>query len=152
MVRAGLDVTDRELALVAASHSGTAAHVALACSILAGAGLDETALSNAAGMPVDEDSAADLLRAGGGPDRLHQNCSGKHAGMVATCVTADWPVDGYVDPGHPLQLAIRATVEDLAAEHVAAVGVDGCGAPLFALSLTGLARAFTTGAGASRVC
>ena len=70
------------------------------------------------------------------------NCSGKHAAMLASCVAAGWPTGSYRDPGHPLQLAIRATIEDLAGEPVTATGVDGCGAPLFALSLTGLARAF----------
>jgi L-asparaginase II len=70
------------------------------------------------------------------------NCSGKHAGMVATCVRAGWPVETYLDPTHPLQVVIRQTIEELAGEKVAHTGVDGCGAPLFALSLTGLARAF----------
>jgi L-asparaginase II len=62
--------------------------------------------------------------------------------MVATCVVADWPVAGYLDVDHPLQRALRITIEELTGEQVEAVGVDGCGAPLFALSLTGLARAF----------
>jgi L-asparaginase II len=85
----------------------------------------------------------ELIRAGEGPDRLHQNCSGKHAAMLATCVANDWPTQNYLDPTHPLQLAIRASVEDVAREQVAAVGVDGCGAPLFALSPVALARAFS---------
>jgi len=71
------------------------------------------------------------------------NCSGKHAAMLATCVTAGWPTASYTDPGHPLQAEIRRAVERLTGETVAAVGVDGCGAPLFGLSLTGLARAFS---------
>src|SRR5690606_9771361 len=70
------------------------------------------------------------------------NCSGKHAAMLAACVAADWPTDTYLDPGHPLQVAVRETVEKLAGEPVAAVGVDGCGAPLFALSTTGEAREY----------
>ncbi len=70
------------------------------------------------------------------------NCSGKHAAMLATCVAAGWPTASYTDPGHPLQAQIRQAVERLAGEPVAAIGVDGCGAPLFAISLTGLARAF----------
>jgi L-asparaginase II len=72
------------------------------------------------------------------------NCSGKHAAMLATCAAARWPTGGYLDPDHPLQRAIRRTVEHLSGEQAATVGVDGCGAPLFALSLTGLARAFAT--------
>jgi len=63
--------------------------------------------------------------------------------MLATCVTAGWPTASYTDPGHPLQAEIRQTVGRLAGEPVAATGVDGCGAPLFAISLTGLARAFS---------
>ena len=70
------------------------------------------------------------------------NCTGKHAAMLATCVANGWDTATYRDPDHPLQQALRATVERLAGEPVAATGVDGCGAPLFALSLTGLARAF----------
>jgi L-asparaginase II len=70
------------------------------------------------------------------------NCSGKHAAMLATCVAAGWPTDDYRDPTHPLQREIKAKLEQLSAEKVAATGVDGCGAPLFAISLTGLARAF----------
>ncbi len=71
------------------------------------------------------------------------NCSGKHAAMLATCVAAGWPVLSYRDPAHPLQQRIRACVERLAAEPVTATGVDGCGAPLMALTLAGLARAFS---------
>jgi L-asparaginase II len=70
------------------------------------------------------------------------NCSGKHAAMLLTCQVNGWDIAGYRDPDHPLQRALRTTVEDLAAETVAAVGVDGCGAPLFGLTLTGVARAF----------
>jgi len=70
------------------------------------------------------------------------NCSGKHAAMLATCAVNGWPTGSYLDPRHPLQQAIRSTVEELAGQQVAAVGVDGCGAPLFALTLAGLARAF----------
>ena len=70
------------------------------------------------------------------------NCSGKHAAMLATCVLNGWPTRGYLAPDHPLQQAIQRTVEELAGQQVPATGVDGCGAPLFALTLTGLARAF----------
>jgi L-asparaginase II len=70
------------------------------------------------------------------------NCSGKHAAMLATCVAAGWPTESYRDPDHPLQVRLRATIAELACEPIASVGVDGCGAPLFALSPAGLARAF----------
>jgi L-asparaginase II len=70
------------------------------------------------------------------------NCSGKHAGMLATCVANGCPLDTYLDPKHPLQVAIADAVAELAGEPIAATGVDGCGAPVFAFSLTALARAF----------
>jgi L-asparaginase II len=128
------------LALAAASHSGEPRHVDGVRRILAAAGLDDSALANTPDLPLDQRAACQLLAAGGGPDRLHQNCSGKHAAMLAACVAAGWPVAGYLDPTHPVQQAVRATVERLCGERVAAVAVDGCGAPLFAVSLIGLAR------------
>ena len=142
MVRCGLDLDGELLALAAASHSGEGFHVAGVRQILSRAGLGDDALQCPAALPLDEASMHELLRTGGGPDRLHMNCSGKHAAMLATCVAAGWPVATYTDPGHPLQVEIRREIERLAGEPAAAVGVDGCGAPLFALSLAGLARAF----------
>ena len=130
------------LALVAASHSGEPFHLAGVRRLLAAAGLSADALQNPPDLPLGDAARADWLRAGHGPEAVAMNCSGKHAGMLATCVVAGWPVETYRDPGHPLQVALRQTVAQLAGEPVAATGVDGCGAPLFALSLTGLARAF----------
>ena len=142
MLRCGLDLDGKLLALAAASHSGEDFHVAGVREILSRAGLPESTLQCPPALPMDEASQREILSHGGGPDRVHMNCSGKHAAMLASCVAAGWPTGSYRDPGHPLQLAIRATIEDLTGEPVKATGVDGCGAPLFALSLTGLARAF----------
>ncbi|HEY7482940.1 MAG TPA: asparaginase [Streptosporangiaceae bacterium] len=142
MLRHGLDLEGELLALAAASHSGEDFHVGGARRILGRAELTPDALRCPAQWPLDEDAAQELIKAGGRPTRLHMNCSGKHAAMLATCVVNDWPTESYRDPGHPLQVAIRTTIEELAGEKVAATGVDGCGAPLFALSLTGVARAF----------
>lgn len=143
MLACGLKLRGHLLALAAASHSGEDFHIEGVREILAGAGLSEDALLCPPSMPLGADAAAALLRAGGSADRIHMNCSGKHAAMLATCVSAGWPVSSYTDPGHPLQLAIRRTTEELAGEPVTAVGVDGCGAPLLALSPAGLARAFS---------
>ncbi len=138
----GLDLDGELLALAAASHSGEEFHVTGVRKILASAGLTEDALQCPPALPLDETAQRRFLAEGGHPDRVHMNCSGKHAAMLATCVTAGWPTDSYRDPGHPLQREIKAALQRLSAEKVAATGVDGCGAPLFAVSLTALARAF----------
>ncbi|HKE51555.1 MAG TPA: asparaginase [Actinomycetes bacterium] len=142
MVRAGLPLTGELLALATASHSGEPFQLDAVRKILAGAGLPEWALQTPPDLPIDPVARADYLRAGGQPTPLAMNCSAKHAAMLVTAAVNDWPLDSYRDPSHPLQLVLRDTVASLAGEPVAATGVDGCGAPLFALSLTGLARAF----------
>ena len=138
----GLAVEGELLALASASHSGEDFHVTGVRKILASAGLTEDALQCPPALPLDEAALWRYLGEGGRPDRVHMNCSGKHAAMLATCVTAGWPTETYRDPGHPLQREIKAALGRLAGETVTATGADGCGAPLFALSLTGLARAF----------
>jgi L-asparaginase II len=142
MLRRGLELDGELLALAAASHSGEDFHVDGVRKILSGAGLSEDDLRCPAAWPLDTGTAHRLISRSEGTSRIRMNCSGKHAAMLATCVQNGWPTAGYLAPDHPLQQAIRRTVEELAAEQVAATGVDGCGAPLFALTLAGLARAF----------
>jgi len=143
MLRAGLVPRDgADLALISGSHFGEPLHVLRVREMLAAAGLEESALGCPAALPLAESARDAWLRAGGGPAPIMMNCSGKHAGMLATCVANGWPLDSYLDPKHPLQLAIADAVTDLAGEPIAAVGVDGCGAPVLAFSLTALAGAF----------
>jgi L-asparaginase II len=143
MLRAGLDLDGELLALACASHSGEPDHLAGVRRILAGAGLDEADLQNTPALPLDADAATAWVVAGNKPTRLTQNCSGKHAAMLATCVAAGWDRAAYLDPGHPLQRAIRAAVAELTGDgDPAHVTVDGCGAPLFSCTPAGLARAF----------
>lgn len=144
LIEQGLALDGADLALAAASHAGEDFHVAGVRRILAGAGLTEAVLGCPPDLPLDPEAAHALLRAGGGEDAVHMNCSGKHAAMLAVCVARGWPPATYLDPDHPLQKAIRDTVERLTGEPVAVTGVDGCGAPLFGFSLLGLARAFRT--------
>ena len=113
MLSAGLDLEGKLLALAAASHSGEAFHVAGVREILAGAGLDETALRCPPALPLDEQALRQVLREGGDADRVHMNCSGKHAAMLAACAAAHWPTGSYLDPDHSLQRQIRRTVEHL---------------------------------------
>ena len=142
MVRAGLDLPPELLALACASHSGEDFHVAGVREVLAGAGLDESALQTPADFPLDESAREAVIRSGGGRKPLLMNCSGKHAAMLATCVANGWETATYRLPDHPLQVAIADTFSELTGEPVEAVAVDGCGAPLLSCSLTGLARAF----------
>lgn len=152
MVQAGLDLSPEMLALVCASHDGTPRHTAIVERILAGAGLDTGTLANVEMLPLEEASATAILRSGGGPSRLTMNCSGKHAGMLATCRLRGWPTDAsYLSPDHPLQRAITRTMADVIGTPSAHIGVDGCGAPVHAMPLRSLAEAFrviaTGGAG-----
>ena len=142
MLRAGLRLDGPLVALAAASHAGEPFHIAGVRDILAGAGLAEDDLRCPPGLPLDDLVRYQYLRGGGQADPIHMNCSGKHAAMLATCAAAGWPAASYLQPGHPLQLRLRDTVERQSGETVTAMGMDGCGAPLFALSLTGLARAY----------
>jgi L-asparaginase II len=142
MLRAGLDLSGELLALAAASHSGEPDHLDGVRRILDGAGLTDADLQNTPDLPLHADAAAAWRAAGRLAAPLAQNCSGKHAAMLATCRAAGWTTAGYRDPGHPLQRSVRATVEQLTGIPVAHVGVDGCGAPLFSTTPAGLARAF----------
>lgn len=141
MVRAGLPLDGELLSLTAASHSGEERHLAGARRILELAGLTEGHLRNVPDLPFDPVVRDAWVREGRLPSRLAQNCSGKHAAMLYTCALNGWPLENYLDPGHPLQQAVAEIVEDLTGQRIAQVTVDGCGAPLFSLSLHGLARA-----------
>jgi L-asparaginase II len=144
MLRCGLNLDGELLALAAASHSGEDFHVDGVRKILSGAGLAEDDLRCPASWPLETQTAYRLIARGEPMSRIRMNCSGKHAAMLATCVQNGWPTASYVDPDHPLQQEIRRTIEELAGQRSAATAVDGCGAPLFALTLAGLARAFRT--------
>lgn len=142
MLRSGLDLDGELLALCGASHSGEPFHLDGVRRILASAGLDESALQTPPDYPLDDIARIAAIRSGADRIPIAMNCSGKHAGMLATCVVNGWPLDDYLDATHPLQEALATTFADLTAEPVGSIGVDGCGAPLFATSLHGLARAF----------
>ncbi|MEU9113771.1 asparaginase [Streptomyces sp. NPDC048483] len=142
LLRAGLPPLDApSLALTAASHSGEERHLATARRMLHSAGLTEDDLRNVPDLPYGAAVRDAWLRRGLAPSRLAQNCSGKHAAMLMTAHAQGWRLESYLDPGHPLQWEIAAAVEDLTGQGIARVTVDGCGAPLFSVSLHGLTRA-----------
>ncbi|MGN9842430.1 asparaginase [Nonomuraea sp. H19] len=138
---AGAGLEGPRLAIAAGSHTGEDFHVRLVRELLGDYGLDTGALACPPSWPEDRRTMEELVRRGAGVSRERMNCSGKHAAMLAACVANGWDVPGYLSPDHPLQLRVRSVTEELAGEKSAHVAVDGCGAPLFGLSLTGLARA-----------
>ncbi len=150
--RAGL--TDAQLALACASHSGAAVHTGMVRDWLAGLGLGDDDLRCGAHMPSDDPAREGLIRAGERPCQFHNNCSGKHAGFL-TLTQAMKAGPEYVEVDHPLQKAIRAVTEEVTELPVAGYGIDGCSAPNFATTVTGLAGAMArfaaaTGAGNAR--
>ncbi|AWB85921.1 asparaginase [Mycetocola zhujimingii] len=140
VMNAGVGLRGAAAVLATASHSGTQRHVSVVRSILAQAGLTETALQCPADWPSDSAARDELLKDNGDKSPIYMNCSGKHAAMLLACVTNNWPIESYLDPEHPLQHAILDVVERFTGERPAASGIDGCGAPVHALSLAGLAR------------
>ena len=137
MLELGWQPTDLELALATASHSGEPGHLDVVRGMLG-----DLTLQCPVMPPLNEQAWEAILRAGGEATPLTMNCSGKHAAMLRTCMANGWPAESYLDPNHPLQVAIKAAIEAMAGEPVAHVAVDGCGAPQHALSLRGVARAY----------
>ena len=136
----GVDLTDLEIALTTASHCGSARHRESVAAFLDRHGLSAEALQCPIDWPLGLAERAEMAGAGPVGDRLAMNCSGKHAGFLAACVHKGWDLEGYLEPTHPLQQAIFATITDYAGEVPAFSSVDGCGAPLHGLSVAGLAR------------
>jgi L-asparaginase II len=141
MLQAGLKVDADELAIICASHSGGQNHIDLVTKMLTSRDISISQLKNAVDKPLGE---KEKIAWGDKPaSQLAQNCSGKHAGMIITCQQNGWDMKSYLDLNHPLQVAIKNEIQVLTGERVSAVSVDGCGAPLFAISLMGLARAIS---------
>ena len=141
MLKAGIKVLGNELALICASHSGSQSHSDLVTKMLTSRGISTAQLKNAVDKPLGEKEK--ITWGDKPPSQLAQNCSGKHAGMLITCQQNGWDMNTYLDLDHPLQVAIKNEIEELSGEKVSAVSVDGCGAPLFAISLIGLAKSIS---------
>jgi L-asparaginase II len=138
------DLAPEEIALTCASHGGEPLHVATAAAMLRKGEFDEEDLLCGAHLPYDEKAAADLRASGELPSPLHNNCSGKHAGMLLATQVMDAPSARYIDAGHPLQELMHATLADFAglpADEIP-IAIDGCGVPAFFLSLHRTAYAY----------
>lgn len=143
VMNSGVGLRDAAAALSTASHSGTARHVQVVRSMIAQAGVTEASLGCPAAYPMDRGARHDLIRDEAKPASVYMECSGKHAAFLLACVHSGWPIDSYLDPQHPLQIQVRDVIERLTGERPSSVGVDGCGAPVFAVSLTGLAKGYS---------
>lgn len=140
MLTAGVELEGERLGLATASHTGTDRHVGVVRAVLEQAGLTEDALGCPAARASDPETRDRQIRDLDPAAPVRMNCSGKHAGMLLTCVSNDWDTAGYLDLDHPLQRHLRDTIERLTGEKIQASVVDGCGAPVHAVTLNGLAR------------
>ena len=140
----GLGASEAEIAIACASHQGEDEHVATVRGLLAKAGTPESALRCGPQLPSDEATARRLLASGGTPLPIHNNCSGKHAAMLATCALMGWPLDGYMEPDHPCQEAVTAAMSEAFGIDLRSgpSGIDGCGLTTHGTPLAAIARAF----------
>ncbi len=146
-------ISDAEIALASASHNGTPAHTEAVAAWLVRIGLSERDLVCGAHPPMDEDAARALVRAGQTPGPLCNNCSGKHAGFLTTARHMGEPTAGYVKPGHPVQQRLKGLLGEMGGADLARAptGVDGCGIPVYGMTLAALARALARMADGERL-
>lgn len=140
----GWKASAEELALACGSHSGEPMHLRVAQGWLERLGLSIHDLACGPHVPLGEVAAQGLIAAGRTPTRLHNNCSGKHLAMLSTALFKKEAVDGYTDPGHPVQQRIRQVLSEMSEYDLSdsAAAVDGCNAPTIAMPLSGIARAY----------
>ena len=139
-----LGASGPEIAVACASHQGEDEHVATVRGLLASAGVPEAALGCGPQIPSDETTARRLLASGDVPRPIHNNCSGKHAAMLATCAAMGWPLDGYMDLEHPCQQAVSGALQEMLGIDLdtAHRGIDGCGLTTYGIPLATIARGF----------
>ncbi|MFZ9693281.1 MAG: asparaginase [Candidatus Nanopelagicales bacterium] len=142
VLNVGVELTSEQTAIAAASHSGEPIHIEVVTSMLQQFGLTKSDLRCTPRFPLGTKARLDAIKAGLNENELMSDCSGKHASFLAACVLNDWPLDGYLDQSHPLQVAIRSNIEKWLGITITVTGIDGCGAPVFAMSLYDLARGF----------
>jgi L-asparaginase II len=142
-IAAGADLDPEQAAVAAGSHTGEDYHVFAIDSILRKAGLDRTALGCPSDWPEDEATRRRLMAAGRMPEQIRMNCSGKHAAMLAATVSSGGDPRRYLDLDNPVQRRIQGEIDRMVGEPTSFSTLDGCGAPMGAVSLTGLARAFS---------
>jgi len=138
------NITSRELAVICASHNGEAQHTDAVAGLLSRIGLDVKDLQCGAHRPYSEEAASRLQKDGVPFSAIHNNCSGKHTGMLLNARHLNLSTDNYLSPEHAVQKAIVAALSKMTGKHAPFVtAIDGCSAPTFALTLVELATAFS---------
>jgi L-asparaginase II len=139
-----LGVDGAEIAVACASHQGEDEHIATVRGLLARANVTEDALRCGTQLPSDDATARRLLASGGEPRPIHNNCSGKHAAMLATCAVMGWPLVGYMNPAHPCQQAVTGAMQEMLGIDLGTAprGIDGCGLTTYGIPLAAIARGF----------
>lgn len=140
VLSSGVELTGDLAAIATSSHTGTDLHVRLVREILSRAYLTPGALQCPADWPLDRRSRDELVLAREEKAPVYMCCSGKHAAMLYACVVNEWPVASYLETEHPLQVRVKEVMERFIGEKIQHTGVDGCGAPVHAMTLTALAR------------
>ena len=142
-MQSGVPLRGAQVAIACGSHVGSLDHMDVVEGMLKAAGAKEDQLQCPAAWPQDETARNWLVQTERGKSRLAFNCSGKHAAFLWACTENGWDTNSYLEPNHPLQQRIRSVIEEYCGERIAHLGIDGCGAPVAAVSLTGLARAYS---------
>ncbi len=142
-MQSGVPLRGAQVALACGSHTGSLDHMDVVEGMLKAAGVREDQLQCPAAWPQDETARNWMARSERGKSKLAFNCSGKHAAFLWACTENGWDTHSYLEPNHPLQQRVRSVIEEYSGERIAHLGIDGCGAPVAAISLTGLARAFS---------
>lgn len=141
-ISAGAQLSPEQMVVATASHSGTVEQAKLVRRILGRVRLKLNALACPPAWPDDLDARNELLKGGHGPLPVFMECSGKHAAMLQACVASGWDTDSYLGADHPLQERVREVIQRMTGEHITATSVDGCGLPVYAVSLVGLAAGY----------
>jgi L-asparaginase II len=142
-MQSGVPLRGAQVAVACGSHTGSLDHMDVVEGMLKAAGIKEEQLLCPAAWPQDETARNWLVRSERGQSKLACNCSGKHAAFLWACRENRWDTHSYLEPNHPLQQRVGSVIEEYAEEHISHLGIDGCGAPVAAISLTGLARAYS---------
>lgn len=138
-----VDFSDKELAIICGSHTGTQKHIILLKEMLKKSGLTEGILKCGIHLPFNEEEKVKLIKKGESPSALHNNCSGKHIGILSVCKKNNYPLNTYLNPSHPLQLLILDSIKELSEIKKISIAIDGCGLPTFALPILNIAKMFS---------